>query len=121
MICGIIGSRDLGGVEYANYEHIKATLDMFDDISRIISGGAKGVERLVERYAKEKEIPFAIIKPDNSVSEDAMTVFSTRNIRIVDASDTLMVFWNGSYNQAVLAAMSKAVTSEREVTLLPMK
>ena len=56
MITVIAGSRD-----FNDYEYMKKKLKMYY-ISKIISGGAKGADRLAELYAYENNIPKVIYK-----------------------------------------------------------
>lgn len=48
-----------GGREFGNTELFYSTLDTYD-ITHIISGGARGADRLAEYYAKGKELPITI-------------------------------------------------------------
>ena len=54
MTMAVIGSRNLN-VDITNYTPNGAT--------KIISGGAKGIDMLAEKYADENNIPKLIIKP----------------------------------------------------------
>ena len=56
MIIVIAGSRD-----FNNYEYMKEKLKMYY-ISKIISGGARGADKLAEVYAYNNNIPIEIYK-----------------------------------------------------------
>lgn len=50
---------------YNCYETVvKAVKDSGFEITQIVSGGAKGVDKLGERYAKEHNIPLVVFLPD---------------------------------------------------------
>ncbi len=67
MRLAIVGSR-----EYTDYDKFKNeinnTLEKWKteikDIECIISGGAKGSDKMAERFAKENKIQTVIFKPD---------------------------------------------------------
>lgn len=95
MNIAIVGSR-----HYTDYEFVKESL--FDKLNyyinsnlyiQIISGGAKGVDSLAERFAKENGIDFKLFLPEwNTFGKFAGKV---RNKLIVDNSDLVIAFWNG--------------------------
>lgn len=56
----IAGSRSI-----LDYELLKQTIkESGIKITHIISGGAKGVDTLAERYAKENNIPLTVVKAE---------------------------------------------------------
>jgi predicted Rossmann fold nucleotide-binding protein DprA/Smf involved in DNA uptake len=58
MKAAVIGSRS-----FNDYNKLSEVLSTFE-ISEIISGGAKGVDILAERYANSHHISTTILKPD---------------------------------------------------------
>lgn len=54
-VFGVIGSRT-----FTDYDLVKKELDNYV-ISKIVSGGAKGADRLAEKYAHENNIPVEIL------------------------------------------------------------
>ncbi len=60
---GIVGGRD-----YTNYDKFKEIVDAYiNEIGRpniIVSGGAKGVDTMAEKYSLEYNIPIAIFSPE---------------------------------------------------------
>jgi hypothetical protein len=84
----VIGSRD-----FDDYNLLKFELDKYD-IREIVSGGANGADSLAENYAKEMNIPTTIFKPDWKTYGKAAGVI--RNAKIVEYSDIVIAFWNGS-------------------------
>lgn len=88
MNLGIIGSRT-----FNNYNLLKESIEKFDNISLIISGGAKGADNLAYDCAKEMNIETLIIKPDwKKYNRGAGLI---RNKDIVDKSDFIIAFWDG--------------------------
>jgi predicted Rossmann fold nucleotide-binding protein DprA/Smf involved in DNA uptake len=87
MKIAVVGSRGLSLSE----EMLAMYLSEADEI---VSGGAKGVDTCVARYAKKKEIPLTEFLPDYSRYGKGAPV--VRNKQIVDYADKVVVFWDGS-------------------------
>lgn len=87
MKIAVVGSRGLSLSE----EMLAMYLSEADEI---VSGGAKGVDTCVARYAKEKEIPLTEFLPDYSRYGKGAPI--VRNKQIVDYADKVVVFWDGS-------------------------
>lgn len=87
-IIAVVGSRN-----FSDYLTLKAILDVMN-ISKIISGGARGADKLAEKYAKEKEIPFIEHLPDYNKYHGHFAPI-IRNKKIVDEADYIMAFWDG--------------------------
>jgi hypothetical protein len=81
----------IGGRGFDNYELLKSTLDQFI-ITRIVSGGAKGADKLSERYAKENNIPTEIYLPDWDLFGKKAGFL--RNTTIIENSELVVAFWN---------------------------
>lgn len=84
----IAGSR-----EFRNYEVMKKALKGLKP-DMVISGGARGADKLGERWAKAHKIPFTRYSPDGSATDFA-TAAKIRNIKMAKASDLVVVFWDG--------------------------
>jgi len=85
----VIGSRD-----FNDYNLLKSMLDPVKfKIGLIVSGGARGADSLAERYARENNIETLIFIPDWSKGKSAGY---ERNKQIVEASDIIIAFWDGS-------------------------
>jgi|AGTN01.2.fsa_nt_gi Protein of unknown function (DUF2493). len=63
------------------------------ETTEIVSGGARGVDRLAERWADERRIPKLIIKPDYARYGKAAPLW--RNFLIVDLADSVVAVWDG--------------------------
>ena len=90
---GVVGSR-----EFDDYRLMKiALVDHVSKIKHIVSGGARGADRLAERFAKEFNIPTIIHvadwKPNGILDRGAGY---KRNKLIVRDSDAVIAFHNGS-------------------------
>ena len=57
-----------GGRDFKDYDLLKSTLDGFQqehgNITEVVSGTAKGVDKLGEKYANENNIPIKQFVPD---------------------------------------------------------
>lgn len=102
----IAGSRNI-----TDYELLKKTIkESGYNITHILSGGAKGVDTLAERYAKENNIPITVIHADWSNLDvenckiryrlhgsryNALAGFN-RNYALVEQGDALIALHNNS-------------------------
>lgn len=87
MKIAVIGSRG-----FNDYTHLCEILDNIE-ISQIISGGARGADSLARRYANDHKIELVEFLPDyKQFGKKAPLI---RNIKIVDASDIVVAFWDG--------------------------
>lgn len=59
----------------------------------IISGGAKGADKLGERWAKEHDISFSVFPAD--WSKHGKAAGPIRNTKMAEVSDALVAFWDG--------------------------
>ncbi len=85
MKTAIIGSRGISCIRLEQF--------LPENITEIISGGAKGVDALAAEYADSHGIPLRVFLPDyRQYGKKAPLV---RNRLIVDACDVLFAFWDG--------------------------
>jgi hypothetical protein len=85
----------VGGREFANYAMMVDRLDELAatyTLARIVSGGARGADRLGARYARERSIPLLEHLPDWSQGRGAGFL---RNRLIVRDADVVVAFWDG--------------------------
>ncbi|MBR6562911.1 MAG: hypothetical protein IKK70_03120 [Clostridia bacterium] len=86
MKVAIIGSRGITNADIGKYIPPDTTL--------IISGGARGVDTLAERYADEHGIEKLILLPQYELyGKNAPLI---RNKAIVEHADLVIAFWDGS-------------------------
>lgn len=89
----IIGSR-----EFNDYKLLKKHIDTLTsdnkiNITKIVSGGAIGADKLGEEYARENKIPIEIFYPNwNKYGKRAGIL---RNYDIIKNCDLVIAFWNG--------------------------
>ncbi len=91
MKLGVVGSR-----KKVSLEHVFLILDDFKrkrDIDLIISGGATGVDCFAAEWARRNNIKLFVYFPDWETHGNSAGAM--RNQKIVDASDELLIFWNG--------------------------
>lgn len=85
MKIAIVGSRDITAVDIARY---------LSDGDEIISGGAIGVDRCAAEYARKNGIRITMFLPQYELYGRAAPI--VRNKEIVNCSDKIIAFWNGS-------------------------
>ena len=87
MRTAVVGSRG-----FDDYGLLKEILRKHQ-ISKIISGGARGADELAERFAEEYGIETEIYKPDWKAY--GRSAGPKRNKTIVENSDKVIAFWDG--------------------------
>lgn len=85
MIVAVSGSRGLN-IDMEKYMPIGTT--------KVITGGAKGVDACAEKYAKEHGLELEIIRPDYKNYYPKVAPLM-RNKTIVEKSDVLVAIWDG--------------------------
>lgn len=90
MKIAIIGSRECSNIDFVG--NLEAILNVSKN-DTIISGGAKGIDTLAAKYAKEKNISLIEFLPDYKKNGRAATFI--RNRAIVDNATIVVAFWNG--------------------------
>lgn len=128
MIFGVIGLRHRNGLECDDYEYVAAHMHQYkSEISEIISGGARGIESLVELWCERENVKFRKIKPVLNIFMETVSekprategAFTVRNNEIIAASDKLVAFWNGAEHM-VLAAIATATKFGKNVYIIPL-
>lgn len=85
MKVAIIGSRNI--IINNLYDYIP------NDVTEIVSGGAKGVDLCAKEYAQQKKIKYTEFLPEyNKYGKYAPL---KRNLKIIEYSDEIYVFWDG--------------------------
>ena len=104
----VIGSRT-----FADYDLLEETLVHYQ-ISKLISGGAKGADSLAERYATNHCIELVVFKPDwKKYGRGAGPI---RNRDIVDAADLVIAFWDGK-SKGTKSALDYAQQKNKQVII----
>ena len=109
MKIAVIGSRT-----FADYDLLEKTLSNINNISAIVSGGAKGADSLAEKFAKLHSIPTIIFKPDWSLGRHAGFL---RNTTIIENCDLLIAFWDNK-SKGTLDSINKAKKLKKGVTIV---
>ena len=93
MTLGVVGSRSLEELGNATVIHeMEIIFDEFN-ITKVVSGGAKGPDRTSVRYAKEKRMKYEEFIPD--WERYGKKAGFLRNKTIIENSDILLAFWDG--------------------------
>ena len=105
MKLAIIGSRNL------IIEHLEDYLP--DNVTEIVSGGAKGIDRLAAEYAKKHPLPLTEFLPDYARYGRGAPFI--RNRQIAEYANEVLAFWNGiskgtMYTVRMFEKMGKQVT-----------
>lgn len=87
----IAGSRDIGN--YMLVRQAVALSGFKDQITEVVSGGARGIDRLGERYAKEEGIPYVVFTPEWEIYGKRAGIL--RNAEMADYADALIAIWDG--------------------------
>lgn len=91
MKAAVIGSRNLS-VDIDKYL-LEVEERMCEKITLIISGGARGIDSLAEKYADMHNIPKLIFLPEYDKHGKSAPLI--RNISIVNSCDMVIAFWDG--------------------------
>jgi len=84
----IAGSRGITRLQVL--EDVMAEVDW--EITEVVSGGARGADRLGEQWARKNGIPIKQFIPDWSTGRSAGHV---RNRKMGDYADALVALWDG--------------------------
>ena len=98
-IC-ITGARSIEDRDniFAHLDMLLGAEDDFPQVDVILSGGQRGVDRLVEEYARINGLPFVLLKPYHLVDSQAAHLtrhYFIRNKQLVDNSDWVIAFSDG--------------------------
>jgi len=85
----IIGSRSLSATDSEIFENLPCSLS---EITEIISGGARGIDKSVERFAKNHGLKMTVIKPNYLKYGKSAPII--RNRQIVESADYVLMFWD---------------------------
>ncbi len=86
MLVAVIGSHSISHADIGKL--------LPKGVTRVISGGAKGVDSLAAQYAKEHNIPLRVLRPDYKRYFYYRAPLE-RNQLIVDAADVIVAVWDG--------------------------
>lgn len=85
----VCGSRTI-----TDYDLIKTNLDrLVNKSDTIVSGGANGVDKLAEKYAKDNNIECVVFKAQ--WDKYGKSAGYKRNAEMIDYADSVICLWNG--------------------------
>lgn len=123
-LLGVIGVRDLNGSVYDNYAYIRETLDAhvrrysLPDGFGILTGGGRGVEVLVVKWAEERKLSVRTIPP-NIQQFGSKKAFIVRNNNIVAEAHDVVIFWDG-YTDVIVESIMSAMHLSKRVVVYPL-
>ena len=82
----VVGSRNIESFDISEYIPADAEL--------IISGGAKGMDSIAEKYADQHRVSKLILRPNYKVYGKAAPI--KRNECMVDLADYVLIVWDGA-------------------------
>ena len=83
----------VGGRDFDDYEQFKSSINGEKiKFNSIISGGARGVDTMAEKYAKEIGVPVKIYLPD--WTKHGKAAGPIRNRQIIESADCVIAFWD---------------------------
>ena len=85
MKAAIIGSRGLTVKDLGRY--------LPENVTEIVSGGARGIDTCVKQYAYEKEIKLTEFLPEYDKYGKSAPL--KRNLQIIEYADEVFAFWDG--------------------------
>ncbi len=106
MKVAIVGSRRLTNITISKYIPKETT--------QIITGGAKGIDTLAEKYADENNITKTIIKPE--YKKYGIHAPLIRNKEIVEKADLIIAIWDGE-SKGTKSAIDYAKELNKKINL----
>ena len=89
MKIAVIGSRTFDDQVLLN----KELSEVFSDEDCLVSGGAKGADKLAEDWCRERNFKCEIIYPD--WKKHGRSAAFKRNHTIIEKADSVVAFWDG--------------------------
>lgn len=107
----VVGSRS-----FCDYEMLSKVLDSKrNNIRVIVSGGARGADALVARYARQHNIALLELHPDWKTHGRSAGLL--RNTDIVAECDEMLAFWDGE-SRGTKDSIDKAKRAGKTVTIV---
>ncbi len=113
-VLAIIGSRSFNNYSYAKSEILKIIQRNKIAITKIISGGASGADKIAEIFASKFNIPIEVIVPDWESNKNAGVI---RNTDIIKKSDYVIAFWDGK-SKGTLDSINKAKRFNKKLFII---
>jgi hypothetical protein len=111
----IIGSRTFNNYSYAKKEILNILQKNKIPITKIISGGANGVDKIAEIFASKYNIPIEVITPN--WEKEGKQAGVIRNTDIIKKSDYVIAFWDGE-SKGTLDSINKAKKLNKKIFII---
>lgn len=106
----IVGSRGINEFDIENY--------ISDDVDVILSGDAKGIDLIAEKYADKKRISKIILRPKYNLYGKAAPL--KRNEELVEMSDKVLAVWDG-FSKGTYHTINYAKKINKEIQIVTVK
>lgn len=114
MNLAVVGSRKLSEHQKAVVWETLRVLNAEMKPTRILSGGAEGVDTLARQFADSKNIPINEFFPDYKRYSRGAPL--KRNDQIVDACDEILVFWDNE-SRGTKYTIERATKAGKPITV----
>lgn len=85
------------------------------DTDTIISGGAKGVDKLAEAYADKHKLSKIILRPKYNIYGKAAPL--KRNEELINLADKILIIWDGK-SKGTLYTINYAKKTDKEINII---
>lgn len=110
MKVAVIGSRNITAIDLGKY--------LPEEITEIVSGGAKGVDSCAEEYAERHNIKLTEFLPEyNRYGKGAPL---RRNMQIIAYADEVIAFWDGK-SRGTEFVIDKCREEGKKITVIKLK
>ena len=106
-IIAIVGSRSINSVNFNRFINK-------DHIAQVVSGGANGVDKAAEQWAKQNRIDFLEFKPNYKIYGKRAPL--VRDEEIVNYCDAVIAFWD-QQSSGTLYTLKYATKLKRPIYL----
>ncbi len=105
----IAGSRSIEDFDLSPY--------IPEDTDIILSGGAKGVDTLAEKYADDRKLSKIILRPRYRLYQKAAPI--KRNEELVALADKVLIIWDGK-SKGTKHTIDYAKSINREIQVIQL-
>lgn len=106
MIVAIVGSRNLTMADLGTY--------LPENITEIVSGGAKGIDTCAREYAQANGIKLMEFLPE--YERYGRSAPLKRNLKIIEYADHIIAFWDGS-SRGTEYVIDQCIRSDKRLTV----
>lgn len=84
-------------------------------VELVVSGGARGADRLAEIYASYRSLPIEVHEAE--WDKYGKRAGFRRNIQIIDSCDEVVAFWNGR-SPGTRHSITYAMSKDKKITVI---